>query len=107
MNASGVNIGRIVITGRGALVERRLDESVYMSEAGITGKEGEFTVVNQSMQVMTDGIRLILRAPQNRFQDKVAATWSCTTSFASPSDVTSGGPQRFKRALILEHALDS
>ena len=106
-NASGVNIGRIVITGRGALCERRLDESVYMSEAGITGKEGEFQIVNQSMQVMTDGIRLILRAPQNRFQDKVAATWSCTTSFASPSDVTSGGAQRFKRALVLEHALDS
>lgn len=106
-NASGVNVGRILITGRGIMVERRLDESQYVTEAGISGKEGDFTVVNQGMQVETDGIRLILRAPQNRTMDMVAATWSITTSFPIPSDVTSGGPERFKRGLIIEHALDS
>lgn len=106
-NNSGVNVGRILITGRGCMVERRLDESQYMTEAGITGKEGEFTVINQGMQIETDGIRLILRAPINRMMDQVAATWSISTSFPIPSDVTSGGPQRFKRALIIEHALDS
>ncbi len=106
-NSSGINVGRILLTGRGCMVERRLDESQYMTEAGISGKEGEFTVVNQGMQVETDGIRLILRAPQNRTMDMVAATWSITTSFPIPSDVSSGGPERFKRALIIEHALDS
>lgn len=106
-NAGGVNIGRVLITGRGVMVERRLDESQYMTEAGISGKEGDFTVVNQGMAIETDGIRLILRAPQNRTMDMMAATWSITTSFACPSDVSAGGPERYKRALVLEHALDS
>ncbi len=105
-NASGVNVGRIIITGRGCLYERRLDESQYVTDAGITGREGDFTVVNQGIQVMTDGIRLILRAPINRTMDVVSATWSITTSFPVPSDISSGGPQRFKRALVIEHSLD-
>ena len=105
-NETGVNIGRIVVTGRGALYERALDERQYVTEAGITGKVGEFQVVNAGVEVETKGIRLILRAPLNRLQDQVAATWSISTSFPVPSDVTSGGPQRFKRAVVIEHAID-
>ena len=105
-NVGGTNIGRILVTGRGALVESYLDESSYVSEAGVTGKTGEFTVVNAGVEVATDKIRLILRAPLNRTQDIVAATWSITTSFAVPSDVSSGGSQRYKRAIVIEHALD-
>jgi hypothetical protein len=67
---------------------------------------GDFQVVNMGVEVQTERIRLILRAPINRLQDQVAATWSTTTSFPVPSDVSSGGPQRYKRALIIEHALD-
>jgi len=77
-----------------------------VTEAGITGKVGEFQVVNAGVEVETKGIRLILRAPLNRLQDQVAATWSISTSFPVPSDVTSGGPQRFKRAVVIEHAID-
>lgn len=106
-NANGVNIGRIIVTGRGSIYERWLDESKnYVTEAGITGKTGEFTVVNNGVEVMTERIRLILRAPLNRLQDVVAATWSISTSFPVPSDAASGGPERFKRALVIEHALD-
>jgi len=105
-NENGVNIGRIVVTGRGALYERALDERQYVTEAGITGKVGEFQVVNAGVEVETKGIRLILRAPLNRLQDQVGATWSISTSFPVPSDVTSGGPQRFKRAVVIEHAID-
>jgi hypothetical protein len=106
VNESGVGIGRIVITGRGALIERALDEKQYVTEAGITGKVGEFQVVNNGVSIETNGIRLILRAPLNRLQDVVSATWSISTAFPVPSDVTSGGPQRYKRALIIEHALN-
>lgn len=105
-NESGINIGRIVVTGRGALVEKYLDEKQYVSEAGITGKVGEFTVVNAGVEVQTERVRLILRAPLNRLQDVVAASWSCTTCFPTPSDVSSGGPERYKRAIVIEHALD-
>jgi len=105
-NETGVDIGRIIVTGRGAMYERWLDESAYVTEAGVTGKTGEFTVINQGMEVLTERIRLILRAPINRLQDIVAATWSITTSFPIPSDITAGGPQRFKRAIVIEHAQD-
>lgn len=106
VNESGVGIGRIVITGRGAMIERALDEKQYVTEAGITGKIGEFSIVNNGISVETNGVRLILRAPVNRLQDVVAATWSISTSFPIPSDITSGGPERFKRAVVIEHALN-
>jgi hypothetical protein len=105
-NEGGINIGRILVTGRGGLYERGLDESAYVTEAGLTGKQGEFQVVNAGIEVKTERVRLILRAPLNRLQDQVAATWSITTSFPVPSDVSSGGPERFKRAIVIEHALD-
>jgi hypothetical protein len=104
VNNAGVAIGRILVTGRGAIYEKWLDEKAYVTEAGITGKTGEFQIVNSGIEVMTERIRLILRAPINRLQDMVAASWSITTSFPVPSDITSGGPQRYKRAMIIEHA---
>jgi hypothetical protein len=106
-NETSVNIGRVVITGRGCLYEKGFDESQYVSEAGITGKIAEFQVVNQGMQVMTERIRLILAAPTNRLMDQVRSTWTITTSFPTASDITSGGPQRYKRAVVIEHALDT
>ncbi len=106
-NEGGVNVGRVLITGKGALYEKGYDEKRYVSEAGITGKIGEFTVVNNGVSINTDRIRLILRAPTNRLQDQVSATWTTTTSFPVPTDVSAGGPQRFKRAVEIQHALDS
>jgi len=105
-NDAGINIGRILITGRGALYEKWLPGSNYVSEAGITGKMGEFDVVNAGLTVQTERIDLLLRAPLNRLQDTLAATWQISTSFPVPSDVTSGtGPARYKRAVVIEHAL--
>lgn len=105
-NESGINIGRIVVTGRGALVEKGLDEKKFMTEAGVTGKVGEFQIVNAGIEVQTERIRLILRSPLNRLQDVIAASWSISTSFPVPSDVSSGGPERYKRAIVIEHARD-
>jgi len=105
-NEGGIDVGRVLITGSGALYERWLNEGQYVTEAGVVGKVGEFQVVNNGVNILTERIRLILRAPLNRMQDKVAATWSITTSFPIPSDVTApSGPQRYKRAIVLEHAL--
>jgi hypothetical protein len=106
VNGAGVNIGRVLITGKASIYERGLDESKYVSEAGINGKVGEFDIVNNGLQVMTERIRLIMRAPQDRLQQKVGLAWSITTGFPVPSDITAPtGLQRFKRALILEHSL--
>ena len=105
-NATGVRIGRVLVTGKGALYERGLDESAYVSEAGVTGKIGEFDIMNAGIKVAVDRVRLILRAPINAMMDTVRASWSCTTGFPVPSDVLSGtGPQRNKRALVIQHSL--
>lgn len=104
-NNSGVDIGRVVITGRGTMYERWLNEDQYVTEAGVTGKIGQFDVVNNGIQILTERIRLVLRAPIDRLQQKVAATWSISTSFPTPSDITaSSGNERYKRAVILEFA---
>lgn len=107
VNGNGVNIGRVLITGRGALYERWLDEQkAFASEAGVTGKIGEFTVVNNGIQILTERIRLIIRAPLDRLQQKVALTWSCSTSFPVPSDILApNGTEMFRRAIVLEHAV--
>ena len=106
VNATGVKISRILITGRGALYEKWLPGQNFVSEAGLTGKMGEFEIVNAGLTVSTERIDLILRAPLNRLQDKVAATWQISTSFPVPTDVTSGtGPERYKRAVVIEHSL--
>lgn len=104
-NEAGVDVGRIIVTGKGCVYERYLDESQYVTEAGITGKIGEFDVVNNGLVITLERIRLILRAPIDRIQDVVAASWSISTCFPIPTDVSSGGPSRYKRAVIIEHSL--
>lgn len=106
VNVDGVRIGRVVVTGKGAIYEKGLDESKFVTEAGITGKIGEFQITNAGAQVLTERIKLILRAPINRLQDLVAASWSISTSFPIPSDITSGGNERFKRAEIIEFGIE-
>jgi hypothetical protein len=105
-NGFGTQIGFVVLTGKGAGYERYLDESAYVTEAGTQGKIGQFSVVNNGVQILTENIRLIIRAPQDRLQQKVSATWSISTGFAMPSDLTApSGPQRYKRMLVLQHAM--
>jgi hypothetical protein len=105
-NDAGVDIGRVILTGKGALYERYLDESQYVTEAGTMGQIGTFDVVNNGITILTERIRLVLRAPMDRLQQVVSAAWSITTSFPVPSDITApSGPERFKRSIVLEHAL--
>lgn len=104
-NNLGVNINRTIITGKGALLERGFDESQYIGEAGVTGKIGEFDVVNNGLSIGTDRIRLVIRSPLDRLQDVVSSTWSITTAFAAPSDITAtSGPSLYKRAIVIESA---
>jgi hypothetical protein len=105
VNGAGVPIGRTILTGRGAMYEKYLDESAFLTEAGTTGKIGEFDVVNQGIAILTERIRMVLRAPVDKLQQNVTTSWSISTSFPIPSDITApSGPQLFKRAICLEYA---
>jgi hypothetical protein len=105
VNASGVVIANTLITGRGAMYERWVNEMQYISEAGVTGKVGEFDVTNQGIQIQTDRIRLVIAGPIDRLQDMVRSSWSCSTCFPIPSDLgATSSAALFKRAVILQSA---
>lgn len=93
---------RTIVTGAGAVEEKYLDESRYISDAGVQGKIGEFAVVNGGIQIMTERIRLILRSPQDRLQQMTSSTWSFSGDFPVPSDaLAKGSVAVFKRAAVV------
>lgn len=103
-NPAGVVLHRPIVTGQGAIEEKFLDESKYISEAGVQGKIGEFSVVNGGMQIMTERIRLILRAPLDRLQQTTSAAWSLSGDWPIPTDATAtSSAAAYKRASVCVH----
>ena len=101
---AAVQIHRPLFTGQGYIEEKYLDESKYISDAGVQGKIGEFAVVNNGIQVMTERIRLILRAPQDRFQQQTSTTWSFSGDWPLPTDATNTASSAdFLRAVVVQH----
>ncbi len=102
-NEAGLPIVRTLITGGGCIYEKYLDESKFITEAGVTGKIGEFSIINGGVAIMTQRIRYILRSPLDLLQQTVSQTWSWSGDFPVPSDALSGDTARFKRAVVIEH----
>lgn len=103
-NPTAVPIHRPIFTGQGAIEEKYLDESRFISEAGIQGKIGDFAVVNGGVAIMTERIRLILRSPQDRLQQITGASWSFSGDWPVPTDATSNASAAsFKRAVVVCH----
>jgi hypothetical protein len=105
INNAGIRIGRTIITARDSCYEEYIPEDRYISEAGVTGKVGNFSVINNGVAIMTERIRYTLRSPLDRLQQVLAHTWSWSGDFGIPSDQETGGNARFKRCIVLEHAL--
>lgn len=111
---SGVVLQRDIITGAGVIYEKWINEmKLFATEAGTTGRVANFNISNNGVAVAIDRLRLILRAPLDRFQQIVSASWSWTGDFPIPSDLTTGGgvtvngqtaSSRYKRAGIVVHA---
>lgn len=103
MGGRGLDIKRALVIGGGAIYEKYIDESAFITEAGVQGKIGEFSIVNGGVQIMTQRIRYILRAPQDRLQQIVGQAWSWSGDFGVPSDALVGNSARFKRCTVIEH----
>jgi hypothetical protein len=103
--AAGLAIQRTVVTGGGVLVEKYLDESKFITEAGVSGKVGQFSVITNGVAMMTDRIRYLMLRPQDALQQMIQQVWSWSGDFGVPSDVTCPkDAARYKRAVVIEHA---
>ena len=103
--ASGVagtlTVHRPVVLGAGALIAAPLQgQGQLLTETGVS------TVPNIAMVNVANGIDvvLIVRPPQDNYQQKIQSTWSWTGDFGVPSDANTGDSATFKRAVMIEHA---
>lgn len=104
VNNAGLAVQRAIVLGGTAIYEKFIDESKFMTEAGVTGKIGEFTVTNGGVMVMNRRIRYIMRAPLDRLQQIISQSWSWSGDFPIPTDALTGNAARYKRAMVIEHA---
>jgi len=99
--ATGVKVHRALFTGQGGIYEYHQDLSGLLTDAGLTGKIGEPRVTNNSIEVFTDRIQLILRSPLNRLQDMVSTSWKFIGDWPTRTDATTGDAARFKRFCVV------
>ena len=79
------------------------DLANLVTEAGITGKVAEPKITNNGIDVFTERIQLIIRAPLNRLQDMVSTSWKFIGDWPVRTDGAVGGPAYFKRVVCVEH----
>ena len=99
---TGKVIHRSMLTGMDVLHEYHMNLDALETEAGITGKTGNFTITNNGIQINADRIKLVLRAPLDRLQENVSISWKFQGAHVVPTDGVSGDAQRYKRVGIIE-----
>ncbi len=100
---AGVEIHRAILLGENSVMEKYVNESHYETEAGTLAKIGNFSITNNGVEVVTEGIRHIIQAPSNRLQNIVPQTWSFTGDWGIPTDSVTGDTAMYKRGIIFEH----
>lgn len=101
-NGAGLTVRRAVFIGAGAIYEYYQDLGALLTEAGVTGKVGQFSITNNGIQVVTDRIQLIIRAPLDRLQQNVSTAYKFVGDWPVRTDVTSGDAARYKRMCAVE-----
>jgi hypothetical protein len=104
INPTGVTIQRALFSGQGGIMEYWQDLQQLITEAGVVGKVGEPRINNNGIEVFTDRIQLIIRAPLNRLQDSVSTSWKFIGDWPLRTDATSGDLARYKRFVCIQHA---
>jgi hypothetical protein len=100
---TGMKVHRPLFVGQGQVMEYYLDLANLITEAGITGKVAEPKISNNGIDVFTERIQLIIRAPLNRLQDMVSTSWKFIGDWPVRTDGAVGGPAYFKRVVAVEH----
>ncbi len=103
-NDAGVEIHRVLVTGKEGIYEKFSDPDLLVSEAGINGKTGWFDISLNNIAVVTDRVKFIWRAPLNLTQDISSMTWLFDGDWAIRTDSLTGTTARYKRFRCIEHA---
>ena len=75
----------------------------HRPDAGVTGLYGEFeNLENNGVQINTNGVAMIMRAPLNKHMDQVTVTWKYVGGFVARPDGASLGVGRYKRVAMLQ-----
>lgn len=109
VNAGGVEIHRPILYGKGAMMEKYVPLDKVRAEAPNANAAATISDFNISQDqsvadLNMEGIKLIIRAPQDKLQEKIDQTWSFKGGWACPSDSVTGDPALYKRAAVFEHA---
>ena len=98
---AGTKLQATLTTGAGYIYEYYQDLGKLITDAGITGKVGKWSISNNNIMVMCDRVQMILRAPLNRTQDQVSTTWMFIGDWPVRTDAATGGSNRYKRASVV------
>lgn len=101
--STGVAIHRPIFVAASAIFEYFVPQDELITEAGIMGKITEPQVTNNGIEVVTDRIKLIMRAPMNRKQDMVSTTYKFLGDWPVRTDALTGDAAAFKREVVIEH----
>jgi len=96
-------VHRPLFLGQDNTFEYYSDLGLQLTEAGVTGRIGVSTISNNGIEINTDRIQIIIRAPLNRLQDMVATTWKFQGDWPTRTDAATGDLSRYKRACVVEH----
>ncbi|KKN72076.1 hypothetical protein LCGC14_0414710 [marine sediment metagenome] len=100
---SGVRIHRVLVTAQGGVYEYFSDLNQLITEAGLTGKVADPRIVNNGIEIDSERIQLVIRAPLNRLLDTVATSWKFIGDWPVRTDAATGDNARFKRFITIEH----
>lgn len=100
---SGVKVHRVLFTGQGLINEYYVDLSGMVTEAGMVGKRAEPRITNNGIEVYTERIQLILRAPLDRLQQNQSTSWNFIGDWPVRTDGATGDAAYFKRCAVVEH----
>lgn len=103
---TGMEVHRVLFTGFGGIYEYYQDAAQFITEAGMLGKMGEVQVNNNGIEVSSERVKLIMRAPTNRLQDMVATSWRFDGDWPQRTDAATGTAARYKRQVVLCHGFD-
>jgi hypothetical protein len=101
---TGIKVHRGIMIGADAIYEYYQDLAALLTEAGVTGKVGTWSITNNGIEVNADRIQMIIRAPLNKTQDEVSTTWQFKGDWPVRTDAATGDAARYKRMVVLEGA---